>query len=346
MGGTRGSVRTLITGGTGFIGRRLTSAALARGSVVFLLTRRPEGDAARALALRGARLLLGDVTDRESVRRALEVSRPQRVFHNAGWYELGISRRRRRQMRAVNVDGVENVLSLAAELGVERVIYTSSTTALGDTGGMVADEGFQRRAPVASWYEATQAEAHSLALRHQQSGEPVVIVAPAQVVGPGDHSTFGVMARLFLRRHLPPIGWAPQGAFTFAHVDDVAEAMLVAGERGRPGQVYFLSGETMTRRELMGVWKRLQGRTPVRVWLPRRLALAMSALAAPILRASGQTAFLSPESVRSGFVSFRYTSAKAIGELGATFRPAAQAWEETMQSERALIRAEPPAATP
>jgi hypothetical protein len=72
----------------------------------------------------------------------------------------------------------------------------------------------------------------------------------------------------------------------------------------------------------------------------------MSALAAPILRASGQTAFLSPESVRSGFVSFRYTSAKAIGELGATFRPAVQAWEETMQSERALIRAEPPAATP
>lgn len=344
MGGS-GGLRIMITGGTGFIGRRLTAAALARGAIVFVLTRRPEREAARVLALAGARLLLGDVTDRESVRRALEVARPQRLFHNAGWYELGISHRRRRQMRAVNVDGVEIVLSLAAELGVEHVIYTSSTTALGDTGGLVADEGFQRRAPAASWYETTKAEAHALALRHQQAGEPVVIVAPAQVVGSGDHSPFGVMARLFLRRRLPPIGWAPQGAFTFAHVDDVAQAMLAAGEQGRAGEVYFLAGETLTLRELMGVWKRSQGRTPVRLWLPRPMALAMAVLTAPILRASGQTAFLSPEAVRSGFVSFRYSSAKAIGQLGAAFRPAAQAWEETMQAERALMGCPPPAGT-
>src|SRR3989304_5941735 len=195
MGGFHSSVRVLITGGTGFIGRRPTAAAArARGAIVFVLTRHPEAAKARPLALAGARLLLGDVTDRESVRRALEVARPQRLFHNAGWDELGIPRRRRRQMRAVNVDGVENVLSLAAELGVDRVIYTSSTTALGDTGGPVADEGFQRRAPVASWYEATKADAHSLALRHQRAGEPVVIVAPAQVVGRGAQSPFGELA--------------------------------------------------------------------------------------------------------------------------------------------------------
>ena len=345
MGGFHSSVRVLITGGTGFIGRRLTAAALARGAIVFVLTRHPEAAKARTLALAGARLLLGDVTDRESVRRALEVARPQRLFHNAGWYELGIPRRRRRQMRAVNVDGVENVLSLAAELGVDRVIYTSSTTALGDTGGAVADEGFQRCAPVTSWYEATKADAHSLALRHQQAGEPVVIVAPAQVVGSGDHSPFGVMARLFLRGRLPPIGWAPQGAFTFAHVDDVADGMLAAGERGKPGELYFLAGETLTLRELMRVWKTSAGRAPVWLWLPRPVALAMAGLTAPVLRASGRTAFISPEVVRSGFVSFRYSSAKAIADLGVTFRSAEQAWDETLRTERAVIRGEPPAAT-
>jgi dihydroflavonol-4-reductase len=344
MGG-RGGQRILITGGTGFIGRRLTEAALARGAVVFVLTRRPEGGTARRLALAGARLLLGDVTDRESVRRALEVARPQRVFHNAGWYELGITRHRRRQMRAVNVDGVEAVLSLAAEMGVDRVVYTSSTTALGDTGGPIVDESFQRRAPAASWYEATKADAHSLALRHQQAGEPIVIVAPAQVVGGGDHSPFGVMARLFLQRRLPPIGWAPHGAFTFAHVDDVAEAMLAAGERGRPGELYFLAGETLTLRELMRVWKQSQGHTPVRVWLPRPLALALAGVTAPMLRAFGRMAFISPEVVRSGYVSYRYTSDKAIGELGVTFRPAAQAWDETLQAERSVMRGERPEAT-
>ena len=344
MGSSRGQ-RILITGGTGFIGSRLTRAALARGGTVFLLTRRPDGSSARALALAGARLLLGDTTDRESVRGALEVARPQRVFHNAGWYELGIPRRSRRQMRAVNVDGVENVLSLAAETGVDRLVYTSSTTALGDTGGFVADERFERRAPACSWYETTKAEAHALAVRHQRAGEPVVIVAPAQVVGPGDHSPFGVMARLFLRRRLPPVGWGPQGAFTFAHVEDVAEAILAAGDRGRPGEVYFLAGEALTVRELMDIWRRAERRTPVRLWLPRPLALMQAGFMAPILRAFGQTAFISPEVVRSGYASFRYASAKAMSELGAAFRPAAQAWEDTLRAEREIIRGGLPAAT-
>jgi dihydroflavonol-4-reductase len=344
VGGRRGGSRTLITGGTGFIGSRLTRLAIARGGEVFVLTRHPDGAAARALALGGARLLLGDVTQRDSVRGAIETARPQRLYHNAGWYELGIRRNRRRLMRAVNVDGVENVLGLSAELGVDRVIYTSSTTALGDTGGVVADEGFERRAPPSSWYETTKAEAHALARRHQQAGEPVVIVAPAQVVGSGDHSPFGVMARLYLRRRLPPLGWAPRGAFTFAHVMDVAEGILAAGERGRPGELYFLAGETLTVKELMNVWKRAEGRTPVRIWLPRALALGQAAVVAPLLRAVGETAFISPEVVRSGYVSFRYASTKAVRQLGVEFRPAEQAWQDALREERTVMRQESPAA--
>jgi len=338
--------RILITGGTGFIGSRLTTAALATGAAVFVLTRRPDAPSARRLALAGARLLLGNITDRTSVRSALEVARPHRLLHNAGWYELGLARGQRRQMRAANVDGVENVLSLAAEMGVGRVVYTSSTTALGDTGGLVVDETFDRQAPPRSWYEATKADAHHLARRHQEAGEPVIIVAPAQVVGVGDHSPFGAMARLYLRRRLPPIGWAPQGAFTFAHVDDVARGMLLAAERARPGETYFLAGEAMTLKELMAVWRSSQGRAAVRLWLPRWLALGQAALLAPVARALRLPAFLSSEAVRSSYVSFRYSSAKAEAELGAVFRPARQAWEETLRGEALSLRGESQAATP
>jgi nucleoside-diphosphate-sugar epimerase len=247
-------------------------------------------------------------------------------------------------MRAVNVDGVELVLSLAAEAGVERVVYTSSTTAIGDTAGAVVDEHFERVAPPYSWYEATKAEAHQLARRHQRAGEPVVIAAPAQIVGPGDHSPFGIMGRLFLRRRLPPVAWGPDGAFTFGHVEDVAEAILRLGENGRTGEVYFLAGETLTVRELAGVWKDIERRTPFWLWLPRPLALTQGALLAPLLRWLRQPAFLSPEVVRSGYASFRYRSDKAITELGVELRPAAQAWADTFEAERKLIRPGPPAA--
>lgn len=344
MGG--GDRRILITGGTGFIGRHLTRLALQHTGKVFVLTRHPEAPGARALALAGARLLLGDVTDRDQTRAAIEVARPTMVFHLAGWYELGIARNRRRRMRAVNVDGVETVLSLAAEAGVGRVVYGSSTTALGDTGGPVEDESFVRRALPSSWYETTKAEAHRVAQRHQAAGEPVVIGAPAQVIGPGDHSPFGIMARLFLLRRLPPIAWGPDGAFTFGHVDDVAAGLWALGERGTPGETYFLAGEVLTIREMMGVWKRCEGRTPVRLWLPRPLAMAQASLLGPVLRALGQPAFISPEVVRTGYLSFRYASDKAIDRLGVGFRPAEQAWEDTLRAEREVIRPGRSAARP
>ncbi len=105
-------MRVLITGGTGFIETHLTCGALGRGWEMTLLTRNPDGGPARALALIGARLTLGDVTHRASLRTAPQVSKPQILFHNAGWYEAGIGRRERRRMWSVNVEGAENALAI------------------------------------------------------------------------------------------------------------------------------------------------------------------------------------------------------------------------------------------
>jgi dihydroflavonol-4-reductase len=326
-------MQVLIAGGTGFIGRELTRNALARGWRVNLLVRRPNSPSARSLAEAGAMLILGDVTDRRSLRAAFEVVEPDMYFHNAGWYELGITRRERRRMWAVNVEGVENALTLAAEHGVSKSVYTSSTTAFGDTGGRTVDESFEREAAPLSYYERTKAEAHRLALRHQGAGEPLVVACPAQVVGPKDHSPFGQFARLFLRGLLPPFVWGPEGSFTFTHVDDIADALVLAGEKGEPGENYFLAATVMTNRSLMRLWGEVTGRRPPFIWLPKSAALAMSALAAPLLRMMVHPPFISPEVIRSTYVSFRYTGEKAERSLGANFRSAEQAWIDTMEAK-------------
>jgi dihydroflavonol-4-reductase len=326
-------MRVLITGGTGFIGRALTRAALERGWQVTVLTRKPGLPAPQRLAESGAALVIGDVTDRSSLRTAIEVAEPEVLYHNAGWYELGIARAQRRRMWQVNVEGVENTLGVAAECNVPKVVYTSSTTALGDTGGELADESFERRAPPQSFYERTKAEAHALALKHQAAGEPVIIACPAQAIGPGDHSPFGHFARLFLRGLLP-FSWAPEGRFTFAHVEDIAGALCLIAERGELGEVYFIAGRELSTAEMVAAWGRTLGRKPPRIWLPRRLALGVAALTAPVLRLIGQSAFISPEVVRSSFSSFRYLSAKAERNLGVEFRSAEQAWEDTLKGEQ------------
>ncbi len=328
-------MRVLISGGTGFIGKHLTHKALQRGWEVTLIVRKPDSEAARDLAGQGASLVLGDVTDRASLDAAFTVTQPDLFFHNAGWYELGISPRMRRRMWAVNVEGTENALTMAASHGVGKSIYTSSTTAFGDTGGEVADEGFTRTAEHLSYYEYTKSEAHAVGLRHRAAGEPVVIACPAQVVGLGDHSAFGQLARLFIRGLLPPITWGAESWFTFGHVEDVAESLILSGEKGKIGELYFIGGEMITLRRMMEVWGDAANRAPPFIWLPKSIALAQAALIAPLLRLAGKPAFISPEVVRSSFVSFRYSSAKAEAQLGARFRSAEQAWNDTIEAEMA-----------
>lgn len=324
-------MRVLITGGTGFIGAPLTHGALGRGWEVWVLTRRPDAPAAQALEAQGARLLGGDVTEAAALRAAVDRAAPDVLFHNAGRYAIGLPRREALAMQRVNVEGTARALAAAVAAGVHKVVYTSTAAVCGDTAGTLADEGFERRSPPTSRYEASKAEAHALARQAQRAGQPVVIVCPAQVVGPGDHSPFGWMARLYARRLLPPVGWAPESVFTFGHVDDVAEALLRAGEDGRPGETYFAAGEPLTVRETMALWAEAGRRGPPRLWLPRPLAMATAYAAHPLLHACGLPGFLSPEAVRSSYASFRFSSEKIARTLGVRFRPARQAWREALE---------------
>jgi dihydroflavonol-4-reductase len=118
-------------------------------------------------------------------------------------------------------------------------------------------------------------------------------------------------------------------------VEDVAEAMALAVERGRPGETYILGGTTLTMRELIDTWKKTPGGMKPLLWLPRPLAWVSGLLAEPALRLAGRRAFLSREAINGSYVCFRYSSAKAERELGATFRTAQQAWRDTLKVERA-----------
>ncbi len=329
-------MKIFLTGGTGFIGQPLTQALLKRGWQVTALVRNPQSAEAKAIERLGAQLAQGDVTQHDSMRAPM--SGAEVVFHNAGWYELGVGGAAKARMRAINVQGTENVLGLAVELGIPNIIYTSSTTAIGDTGGHLADETFKRHAPYLSFYEQTKSGAHGLALQYQQRGAPLVILCPAQVIGPGDHSAFGWFARLYVRGLMPPMSWAPEAVFTMGHVEDVAEAMALAVDKGQPGQTYFLGGGNITMREMIEVWKHTPGGIKPFIWLPRWLALLNGALAEPLLRLLGLPAFISREVITSSYACFRYSSAKAEKELGATFRSAEQTWLDTLAGERAALK--------
>lgn len=320
-------MNVFVTGGTGFIGSRVIPRLVERGHRVTCLVRDP----ARAQAFRalGVTLAVGDITKRESMRAPMQGA--DAVIHLAGWYRIGI--RDKAHMWRINLSGTENTLELAAELGVPRIVHVSTLAVLGDTCGQVVDESFQRQAEPVSEYERSKLAAHQAAERLIRAGAPVIIVMPAAVYGVGDHSLFGVMARLYLR-WLLPVFFGPDAGYTHTHVDDTAEAIILALERGRVGESYILAGEPLRNRELFMLWERLTGIPAPRVYLPLGLMRLVAPFSEALFALVGRDPLLSREAVASATVTMWGTSTKAQRELGARFRSAEAGWREVLAGER------------
>ena len=330
-------MKVFLTGGTGFIGQPLTKTLLRRGWSVLALVRNPGSPQARALTRLGAQCVAGDVTDRESMR--VGMTGADVVIHNAGWYEMGIPSGARKLMHAVNVTGTDNVLSLALALDIPRTVYVSTVACFGDTGAEVRDETYHQQTPYRSYYEQTKAASHEVALQYQQRGLPLIMICPAHVVGPNDHSPYGYFVRMYVNRLLPPFAWAPNTVHSPVHVREVAEGIALATEKGKLGETYILAGETTSLRLLFGLWATKPGGFQIRFFVPFWLASLMFAPLEPVQRWLRLPAFISRETVSSNQGSMSFSSAKAQRELGWTHLPAREIWSSILDEEHKLLSA-------
>src|SRR5581483_3806351 len=148
-------MKIFVTGGNGFIGSHLVAQLAARGDTVICLVREP--NRAQDLQTLGAHVVRGDITERASIKDALRGA--DAVLHLAGMYKLG--RKFFSMMHAINVDGARNVLETAAELGVPKIIHTSTVGVFGNTFGKIVDETHKvSKEILTSEYERTKWEAH------------------------------------------------------------------------------------------------------------------------------------------------------------------------------------------
>jgi len=253
-------VRIFVTGGTGFIGGHLVHKLLARGDSVVALARNPASSAAQSLQAAGAIVVPGDVTDRDSMREGMD--RAEVVYHVAGWYKVGV--RDKSPAYAVNIEGTRNTIGLAVELGVPRIVYVSTMAVFGNTGGRTVEPVVAERDDWLSEYDRTKYLAHKVADEFIEGGAPVVIGAPGLVYGPDDPSTVGQLIRLLLRRQLPALPGAKVSGGTWVHVEDVADGLIAAAEKGQPGTIYPLGRDRITHEEAVRLVEEVSGvRMPV-----------------------------------------------------------------------------------
>ena len=171
------------------------------------------------------------------------------VFHVAAVYKVGIPKSEHPAMHESNVRGTERVLDAAIDAGVKRIVYVSTVGVFGNTERQGRRRDLQAsRQGFLSCYEETKYLSHHVALDRIAKGAPVVIVQPGGVYGPGDHSEIGNFIDQTRNGKLKMLMF-PELGFNLVHVDDVAEGILLAHDRGEVGESYVLGGEISTMRK-------------------------------------------------------------------------------------------------
>jgi dihydroflavonol-4-reductase len=302
------------------VGSHIERELLAAGYEVRSLRRHslprdpePFDSAQGKLRRRAIETVTGDLSRPGEFARALDGCRY--VIHAAALYSF--APRDRAAIHAVNVVGTEG-LTLAAHLaGVERVVLTSSSAAIGhERDGRPADE---RDYPAASMerdaYHHSKLEQERAAFA---SRVPVVAVLPTAPVGPGDWkpTPTGKLVLDFARGKIS--AKAPgHGGMNLVAVEDVARAHIAALTRGRIGERYVIGGENLSMDEIWAMLSSITGK-PMPSWRAP-YALALAAAYADELRCRVNpkaTPAVPLEGVRMSRDRMYADSAKAERELG------------------------------
>jgi len=326
--------KTLLTGGTGFVGAAVARALVSRGHEVRALVR-PGGDR-RNLEGLAVEPVEGDLTEPASLTRAVAGCRF--VVHVAADYRIWVPDPA--AMLRANVEGTRALCLAALDAGVERVVYCSSVAALGLTGdGTPADE----TTPVAEEkivgiYKKSKFRAERAVMELVRGQKlPAVIVNPSTPVGPRDikPTPTGKMILDAAAGRMP--AYVDTG-LNVVHVDDVAEGHMLALERGRIGEIYILGGENLTLRALLGMVAKATGRRPPALRLPTAALWPVALVCEALARATGIEPLVTRDHLRMARKKMFFSSEKARAELGYAPRPAREAVRDAVAWFRATGR--------
>jgi dihydroflavonol-4-reductase len=272
--------------------------------------------------------VVGDVLDPASLKPAMQGV--DTVYHLAGI--ISIMPGHIPLVWRVNVEGTRNVLAAARKAHVGRLVYTSSIHAIKRAPhGVTMDEslGFDQNNPYGE-YDRSKAAASLEVQKAAAEGLDAVIVCPTGVIGPYDFrgSELGEVIRNASEAHSM---FYVEGAYDFVDVRDVVDGIIAAGERGRRGESYILSGQRLSVRYMLATVREVTGKAFASIKIPFSLAEWAARYTPWYYQRTKSKPRITPYSLEvlqsNSYISFK----KALVELGYSPRPVYETIADTVR---------------
>jgi len=320
-------MKALVTGATGFIGSAVARALLAAGTEVRVLVR--PGTDLRALEGQAVETVSGDLCDEASLRSALTGC--QQLYHVAAHYALWA--RDPSVFYKVNVDGTKTLLEAAKDVGIERIVYTSTigTIGLPEGGGGGREETPISLEQMAGDYKRSKFLAEQEVMKMAKEGLPVVIVNPSAPVGVCDvkPTPTGQIIVDFMKGRMAAY---IETGMNLIDVEDVAVGHLRAMERGGLGERYILGNRNLMLRDIFKMLSPWTGVRAPTVKLPYGFVLPLAHINKWIADyITHRPPRIPLEGVRMAKYLMHFDCSKAIRELGLPQTPVETALEKAVK---------------
>ena len=263
-------IRAFVTGGSGFVGRNLIRQLRARGDEVRALARSPAS--VKVVTGLGAVAAMGDLDDVAAMQ--VGMAGCDVVFHVAA---LAAEWGPREAFQRFNVEGTAHAMKAAQAAGVKRFVHVGTEAALCD-GSPLLDVDETRPLPARPLprYPQSKAEAEKLVRAANGPSFQTVVVRPRFIWGNDDTS---VLAALVAAVKAGRFMWMDSGRYptSTTHVDNVCEGLLLAADKGRGGEIYFVTdGAPVELRDFVTKLLATRGVDPGGKSLPKGVVLVLA----------------------------------------------------------------------
>ncbi len=326
-----------VTGATGFLGAHLVCALLQKGHVVEAL-KRPQSSLNEctfisglyfghdlSLVVKNLKWVDGDITEYDNLEDLLQ--KDQLVFHCAAL--VSFTQSDRDKLFTINVKGTENIVNAGLAKGCKKLVYVSSTAAIGQAeGNLETNETHQwDEKDIPSNYSISKYYAELEVWRGIEEGLDAVIVNPPMIIGPCDWQK--ATGRFFINgsRNFP---FYTSGSNAFVYVKDVAKAMILLAESSVSAERFLLVSENMWLRDFMNGIADAFGKKRPSIKVNPMMANIAWRWFALVGFISGRKGLITKESANSSFKTTQYSNQKIKATLGIEFTPINLAIAETV----------------